>query len=80
MKISGDVSVITLVVVFLRTEPDEEPCKETRIGTLKDEENQQDVVVKVLVTGTVDIRKVSLCFIIIVTKLVFPGYVCVGTK
>lgn len=80
MKKSGDVSVIILVFIFLRTEPDEEPCKETRIGTLKDEENQQDVDVKVLVTGTVDIRKVSLCPIIIVIKLVFPGYVCLGTK
>lgn len=61
MKISGDVSVIIPVFIFLRTEPDEEPCKETRIGSLKYEENQQDVVVKVLVTGTVDIRKVYLC-------------------
>lgn len=79
MKKSGGVSVIILVLIFLRTEPDEEPCKETRIGTLKDEANQQDVVVKV-VTGTVDIRKGSLCHIIIVIQLVFPGYVCVGTK
>lgn len=51
---------------------DEEPCKETRISALKDKGNQQDVAVKVLVTGTVDIRKISLFPVILVIKIVFP--------
>lgn len=51
MKKSGDVPITNLIFIFLMTEHDEEPCKETRISALKDEENQQDVAVKVLVTG-----------------------------
>lgn len=72
MKKSGDVPITILILIFLMTEHDEEPCKETRISTLKEEGSQLDVTVKVLVTGTVDIRKVSLFPIILATKIVFP--------
>lgn len=61
-----------LIFNFFMTEHNEEPCKETRESTLRDEANQQEVAVMVLVTGTVDFRKVSLRFVILVIKLVFP--------
>lgn len=48
------------------TEYDKDTFKETRKNTLKHEDNQQDVAIIVLVTCTVDVRKVSPCFVILV--------------